>query len=91
MTIEEMEAEIQETNELIRKRRRRGLGLMLKPLWMLTVVTCLMGSPVDAFIAYDCSNNTNVMESYSLLEPAPVPTWGRTGRLRPPCTGRSPK
>jgi hypothetical protein len=32
MTIEEMEAEIQETNELIRKRRRRGLGLMLKPL-----------------------------------------------------------
>jgi hypothetical protein len=37
MTIEEMEAEIQETNEAIRKRRRRGLGLMLKPLWMLTV------------------------------------------------------
>jgi hypothetical protein len=32
MTIEEMEAEIQETNEAIRKRRRRGLGLMLKPL-----------------------------------------------------------
>jgi hypothetical protein len=32
MTIEEMEAEIQKTNELIRKRRRRGLGLMLKPL-----------------------------------------------------------
>jgi hypothetical protein len=32
MTIEEMEAEIQETNETIRKRRRRSLGLMLKPL-----------------------------------------------------------
>jgi hypothetical protein len=29
MTIEEMEAEIQETNEAIRKRRRGGLGLML--------------------------------------------------------------
>jgi hypothetical protein len=29
MTIKEMEAEIQETNELIRKRRRMGLGLML--------------------------------------------------------------
>jgi hypothetical protein len=28
MTIEEMEAEIQETNEAIRKRRRRGLGLI---------------------------------------------------------------
>jgi hypothetical protein len=41
MTIEEMEAEIQETNEAIRKRRRRGLGLMLKPLWMLTMLACL--------------------------------------------------
>ncbi len=38
LTIEEMEAEIQETNEAIRKRRRRGLGLMLKPLWMLTML-----------------------------------------------------
>ncbi len=32
MTIEEMEAELQETNEAIRKRRRRTPGLMLKPL-----------------------------------------------------------
>ncbi len=51
LTIEEMEAEIQETNEAIRKRRRRGLGLMLKPLWMLTMLTCFMGSPATAFIA----------------------------------------
>jgi hypothetical protein len=36
MTIEEMEAEIQETNEAIRKRRSRNPGLMLKPLRMLT-------------------------------------------------------
>jgi hypothetical protein len=55
MTIEEMEAEIQETNEAIRKRRRQGLGLMLKPLWMLTMLACLVGNPADAFIAYDCS------------------------------------
>ncbi len=46
MTIEEMEAELQETNEAIRKRRRRTPGLMLKPLWMLTVVACLAGSPM---------------------------------------------
>jgi hypothetical protein len=32
MTIEEMEAELQETNKAIRKRRRRTPGLMLKPL-----------------------------------------------------------
>jgi hypothetical protein len=56
MTIEEMEAEIEETNEAIRKRRRKNLGLMLKPLWMLTVIACLVGEPVAAFTAYDCSN-----------------------------------
>jgi hypothetical protein len=32
MTIEEMEAELEETNEAIRKRRRGTLGLMLKHL-----------------------------------------------------------
>jgi hypothetical protein len=78
MAIEEMEAEIQETNELIRKRRRRGLGLMLKPLWMLM---CLMVSSVDAFIAYDCSNNTNVVESYSLLEPDACANMGKDGEV----------
>ncbi len=51
MTIEEMEAEIQETNEAIRKRRRRNPGLMLKPLWMLTAFACLVRSPVAAFTA----------------------------------------
>jgi hypothetical protein len=81
MTIEEMEADIRETNELIRKRRRRGLGLMLKLLWMLTMLTCLMGSSVDAFIAYDCSNNTNVVESYSLLEPDTCANMGKDGEV----------
>jgi hypothetical protein len=77
MTIEEMEAEIQETNEAIRKRRRRSLGLMLKPLWMLTAFACLMRSPVAAFTAYDCSNQSNVVESYSLLEPEACANSGR--------------
>ncbi len=74
-TTEEMEAEIQETNEAIRKRRRRGLG----PLWMLTIFACLMGSPADTFIAYDCSNNTNLVESYSLLEPDSCANMGKDG------------
>jgi hypothetical protein len=69
MTIEEMEAEIQETNEANRKRQRNNLGLMLKPLWMLTIIACLVGDLVAAFTAYDCSNRSNVVESYSLLEP----------------------
>ncbi len=69
MTIEEMEAELRETNEAIRKRRRGTPGLLLKPLWMLTVVACLARNPVEAFTAYDCTNRSNVVEAYSLLEP----------------------
>jgi hypothetical protein len=81
MTIEEMEAEIQETNEAIRKRRRRTPGLMLKPLWMLTVFVCLMRNPVAAFTAYDCSNRSNVVEAYSLLEPDACANMGRDGEV----------
>jgi hypothetical protein len=81
MTIEEMEGEIQETNEAIRKRRRRGLGLMLKPLWMLTMLACFMGSLADAFIAYDCSNSTNLIEAYSLLEPDACANMGKDGEV----------
>jgi hypothetical protein len=77
MTIEEMEVEIEETNEAIRKRRRKSLGLMLKPLWMLTAFACLMRSPMAAFTAYDCSNRSNMVESYSLLEPDACANMGR--------------
>jgi hypothetical protein len=51
MTIEEMEAEIRETNALIRKQRRRGMGLLPMPLALLM---CLMVSSVNGFTAYDC-------------------------------------
>jgi hypothetical protein len=81
MTIEEMEAEIEETNEAIRKRRRNNLGLMLKPLWMLTVIACLVGEPVAAFTAYDCSNRSNTVEAYSLLEPEACANSGRDGEV----------
>jgi hypothetical protein len=81
MTIEEMEAEIQETNEAIRKRRRKSLGLMLKPLWLLTAFACLMRSPVAAFTAYDCSNRSSVVESYSLLQTDACANMGRDGEV----------
>jgi hypothetical protein len=83
MTIEEMEEEIRETNEAIRQRRRRTPGLMLKPLWMLTVVTCLTAGPVGAFTAYDCTNRSNVVEAYSLLEPDACASSAGTARWRP--------
>jgi hypothetical protein len=81
MIIEKMEAEIQETNEAIRKRRRRSLGLMIKPLWMLMTIACLAGDPVAAFTANDCSNRSNVVESYSLLEPDACANAGRDGEV----------
>jgi hypothetical protein len=51
---------------------------MLKPLWMLT---CLMVSSVDAFTAYECSNWSNVVESYSLVEPDACANMGRDGEV----------
>jgi hypothetical protein len=81
MTIEEMEAELQETNEAIRKRRRRTPGLTLKPLWVLTALAYLAGGPVEAFTAYDCTNRSNVVEAYSLLEPDACANSGRDGEV----------
>jgi hypothetical protein len=66
MTIKDMEAEIRETNAMIRRRRRAGTGLLPMPLALLM---CLMVGSVDGFTAYDCSNRSNVVEAYSLLEP----------------------
>jgi hypothetical protein len=78
MTTEEMEAEIQETNALIRKRKRRGVGLLSMPLVLLM---CLMVSSVNEFTAYDCSNRTNVVEAYSLLEPDACANMGKYGEV----------
>jgi hypothetical protein len=78
MTIEDMEAEIRETNGLIRKRRRGGVGLLSMPLALLL---CLMVSSVDGFTAYDCSNWTNVVEAYSLLELDTCANMGKDGEV----------
>jgi hypothetical protein len=78
MTIEDMEAEIWETNVLIRKRRRRGVGLLPMPLVLLM---CLVVTPVEGFTAYDCSNRSNVVESYSLLEQDACANMGRDGEV----------
>jgi hypothetical protein len=78
MMIEEMEAEIRETNALIRKRGRRGVGLLPMPLALLM---CLMVGSVSGFTAYDCSNRTNVVEAYSLLEPDACANMGKDGEV----------
>jgi hypothetical protein len=78
MTIEDMEAEIKETNAMIRKRRRGGVGLLSMPLALLM---CLMLSSAGGFTAYDCSNRTNIVEAYSLLEPDACANMGKDGEV----------
>ncbi len=86
MTIEDMVAEIRETNMAIRRRRRAGTGLHPMPLALLM---CLMVSSAEGFTAYDCSNRSNVVEAYSLLEPDACANMGKDGGLSLPCTGKS--
>ncbi len=68
-----MQAEIRRTEAAMRERvkpasqRTRGLSMGKLPLAM--IVLCLVGGQADAFTAYDCSNRSNIVESYSLLEP----------------------
>ncbi len=78
ITIEDMEAEIRETNAVRWKRRRAGTGLLPMPLALLM---CLMVSSVEGFTAYDCSNRSNVVEAYSLLEPDTCANMGKEGEV----------
>jgi hypothetical protein len=69
-------------------KSRRGLsarssGMLAKimcgfpAMTMLAVMTCmLIATSVTAFMAYDCSKASNVVEAYSLLEPAPCHASG---------------
>jgi hypothetical protein len=44
---------------------------------MMAVMACVMiATPVTAYMAYDCSNSSNIVEAYSLLEPAPCHASG---------------
>ncbi len=78
MTIEDMEAELRETNAVIMKRRRAGTGLLPMPLALLM---CLMVSSVEGFTTYDCSNRSNVVEAYSLLEPDTCANMDKEGEV----------
>ncbi len=74
MTLEEMEAELGEVKAEVRKRRRAGAG------WLsltLALILCLARSPIEGFTACDCSNRSNVVEAYLLLEPDVCANMGK--------------
>jgi hypothetical protein len=48
-------------------------------MMVMMIGLCLM-APAAAFLAYDCSNNTNMVEAYNLLEPAPCHISGTDHR-----------
>jgi hypothetical protein len=79
MTIEEMEAELRDVKAEIRKRRRAGMGWL--PM-TLALLMCLMVSPVEGFTAYDCSNRSNIVEAYSLLELDACANMGKEGEVK---------
>jgi hypothetical protein len=47
----------------------------------LALLLCRMVSSVDGFIAYDCSNRSNVVESHPLLEPDACANMGNDGEV----------
>ncbi len=77
MTVEEMEAELGEVKSEI-KRRRAGTGWLPLTLALLMFLTV---SPVEGFTAYDCSNRSNIVEAYSLLEPDACANMGKEGEV----------
>jgi hypothetical protein len=70
-----MEAEAEEVETKIKGRRQGGVGGMPIVLTLL----CLVSNVVEGFTAYDCSNRSNVVESYSLLEPDVCAKMGKEG------------
>ncbi len=80
MTLVEMEAELGETRAEIKRRRRAGMGWL--PLTLtLTLFLCLTVQVAGGFTAYDCSNRSNVVEAYSLLEPDACANMGKEGKV----------
>jgi hypothetical protein len=76
MSVAEMEAEAEEVQEEI--RRRKGKRASWLPLVMLL---CLSGQTVEGFTDYDCSNKSNIVESYSLLEPDACANMGKESEV----------
>ncbi len=80
--IKKTKAAVKERVELAgRKRQRSRVGGLPLAMVMLCLVR-IQGGPADGFTAYDCSNRSNIVESYSLLEPDAVAVSDKTGEFK---------
>jgi hypothetical protein len=78
--------EIKKTEKALQERvgaagsrcRKSGLGSLLLSM----AVLCLLGGQVSAFTAYDCSNRSNIIELYSLLEPNVCAAMDKAGEVK---------
>jgi hypothetical protein len=77
MSAAEMEAEAREVHEEI--KRRRGKRASWLPLVLMLL--CLSGQAVEGFTAYECSNRSNIVESYSFLELDACANMGKEGEV----------
>ncbi len=78
MQMEKLEAEVKEVK---RTRARRGRASKLGCLPLTLAIMFLLGGPVNAFTAHDCSNRSNIIESYLLLEPDARANTGKEGEV----------
>jgi hypothetical protein len=47
----------------------------------MLMLICLLGQAVEGFNAYDCSNRSNIVDSYSLLESDACANMGKEGEV----------
>ncbi len=85
MSVGELEAEINEAKNIRSRRRASKAGCLPFTL----AIICLMESPIKAFTAYDCSNRSNIIESYLLLEPDACANTGKEGEVETTVTEKS--
>jgi hypothetical protein len=75
------DAKQEETLEKKRGAAKPGLRKRLGSLPFTLTILYLIGGQVSAFTAYDCSNKSNVIESYSLLEPYACASSDKAGEV----------
>jgi hypothetical protein len=77
MSIAGVEAEVEKVQDTIKRRKISWVGRL--PLML--ALFCFTSQAVEGFIAYDCSNRSNIVESYSLLEPDVCANMGKEGEV----------